>query len=217
MSRICSKLGIRLMFAKPYSPEATGKIERFNRVVDSFLSEAALEKPQTLTNLNQLFWVWLNECYQNKAHSALKNNMSPETAFKSDPKALKYCSPETITDAFLHCEERKVDKAGCLSFAGKKYEAGLKFIGCKVEVIYDPADISELTINYPGHEPFKVKQLIIGERTGKRPKMPEHLQAKPAASSRLLSAASKKNRERKEIQIPAVSYRTVRKGDIEDV
>ncbi|MDD4747934.1 MAG: hypothetical protein PHW19_11695, partial [Salinivirgaceae bacterium] len=31
-----------------YSPEATGKVEKFNRLVDSFLAEAALEKPQTL-------------------------------------------------------------------------------------------------------------------------------------------------------------------------
>ena len=216
-SRICSKLGIRLIFAKPYSPESTGKIERFNRVVDTFLSEATLEKPQTLTKLNQLFWVWLNECYQNKPHSSLKNNMSPESAFKSDPKPLKFLSPETIADAFLHCEERKVDKAGCISFAGQKYEVGLTFIGCKVEVIYDPADTSELTINYERHTPFKVKQLVIGERTGKRPKLPEHLQVKPAASSRLLSAASKRNQQRKDIQIPAVSYRTVRKGDTEDV
>lgn len=217
MTRICSKLGIRLMFAKPYSPEATGKIERFNRVVDAFLSEAALEKPQTLTKLNQLFWVWLTECYQNKPHSSLKNNMSPESAFKSDPKPLKYNPPENITDAFLHCDERKVDKAGCISFAGQKYEVGVTFIGCKVEVTYDPVDTTELTINYPGHEPFKVKKLIIGESVGKRPKLPEHLGIKPAASSRLLSAASRKNKERKEIQSSAVSYRTVRKGDHEDV
>jgi len=33
--------------------------------------------------------------------------------------------------AFLHCEERKVDKAGCISFTGKKYEVSLPFIGCK--------------------------------------------------------------------------------------
>ncbi len=71
MHRACSKMGIRLLFAKPYSPEATGRVERFNRVVDSFLSEAALEKPQTLDKLNQLFWVWLDECYQNKPHSGL--------------------------------------------------------------------------------------------------------------------------------------------------
>ncbi|MDD4767920.1 MAG: hypothetical protein PHF87_10160 [Desulfotomaculaceae bacterium] len=31
MQRTCSKLGTRLVFAKPKSPEATGKVERFNR------------------------------------------------------------------------------------------------------------------------------------------------------------------------------------------
>jgi transposase InsO family protein len=62
MIRACAKMGIRLIYAKPYSPEATGKVERFNRVVDSFLSEAALEKPKTLEKLNELFQVWLTEC-----------------------------------------------------------------------------------------------------------------------------------------------------------
>lgn len=211
MKRACAKMGIRLLFAKPYSPEATGKSERFNRVVDSFLAEAVLEKPQTLDKLNQLFEVWLEECYQNKPHSGLEGNISPQTAYRSDRKALKFLDPETIASAFLHCEERKVDKAGCISFAGKKYEVGLTFIGCKVDVIYDPADISELTIEYEGHKPFKAKELVIGERSAPRPKLPEHLQKAPADSSRLLNAAARKNQERKETQIPAVSYRKVRK------
>jgi len=211
MKRACAKMGIRLLFAKPYSPEATGKSERFNRVVDSFLAEAVLEKPQSLDKLNQLFEVWLEECYQNKPHSGLEGNISPQTAYRSDRKALKFLDPETIASAFLHCEERKVDKAGCISFAGKKYEVGLTFIGCKVDVIYDPADISELTIEYEGHKPFKAKELVIGERSAPRPKLPEHLQKAPADSSRLLNAAARKNQERKETQIPAVSYRKVRK------
>lgn len=211
MSRACSKMGIRLLFAKPYSPEATGKVERFNRVVDSFLAEAALEKPQCLEKLNQLFGVWLEECYQHKPHSGLQENMSPQTAYRSDRKALKFLDPETIASAFLHWEERKVDKVGCISFEGKKYEVGLNFIGCKVDVIYDPADVSVLTIEYEGHEVFKARPLVIGERSGKRPKLPEHLQPEPAESSRLLNAAAKKNQERKESQPPAVSYRMVRK------
>jgi transposase InsO family protein len=90
MLRACAQMGIRLLYAKPYSPESTGKVERFNRVVDSFLSEAALEKPQSLDKLNQLFWVWLEECYQKKPHSGLQDNMSPETAYRSDRKALKF-------------------------------------------------------------------------------------------------------------------------------
>jgi hypothetical protein len=53
--------------------------------------------------------------------------------------------------------------------------------------------------------------MVIGERSAPRPKLPEHLKKAPADSSRLLTAAARKNQERKETQIPAVSYRKVRK------
>jgi putative transposase len=211
MARACAKMGIRLLYARPYSPESTGKIERVNRVVDAFLNEAALVKPKTLDELNKLFWVWLEECYQNKPHSALEGQKSPEAAYRSDSKALKFLDPEIITNAFLHYEERKVDKAGCISFEGKKYEVGLQFIGCKVDVIFDPADTSQLTIEYEGHQPWTAKRLVIGEKTGKRPDLPPHLQPQPAQSSRLLAAAAKQNEQRKAVQTPAVTYRTVKK------
>lgn len=216
MSRACAKMGIRLLFAKPYSPEATGKVERFNRVVDSFLSEVTLEKPQSLDKLNGLFWVWLEECYQNKAHSSL-DGKSPEHVYRSDKKPLKFIDPDIIANAFLHSEQRKVDKAGCISFEGMKYEVGLSFIGCTVDLVYDPSDITELTIEYEGHKPWKVRQLTIGERAGQRPKLPEVLQPVPAESSRLLTAAILKNKQRKTGQTPAISYRTVRKAGDESV
>jgi len=213
MTRACSKLGIRLLFAKPYSPEATGKVERFNRVVDAFLSEAALEKPNTLERLNELFAVWLSECYQNKPHSALENKRSPESAFRSDKKALRFVDPDTLANAFLHCETRKVDKSGCISFMDRKYEVGLSFIGRTVDVVFDPADITELTIEYEGHTPWRVRELIIGERAGKRPPLPDHLNRLPADASRLLAAAEERSRDRKAQQVPAVAYRRVKKED----
>jgi putative transposase len=216
MARACAIMGIRLLFARPYSPESTGKPERFNRVVDSFLSEAALTKPQTLDELNKLFWVWLDECYQNKAHSALSGK-SPVSVYRSDKKALKFLDPETIRSAFLHCEERKVDKAGCISFQGEKYEVGLNFIGCKVNVVYDPGDTSLLTIEYEGHPPWTAKRLAIGEKTGPRPALPPHLLPQSAQASRLLNAAKKQNEEREKRQIPAVTYRAVQKdGGVND-
>jgi transposase InsO family protein len=211
MRRACGKLGIRLLYAKPYSPEATGKIERFNRVVDSFLSEAALEKPQTLEKLNQLFQIWLEECYQNKPHSALKDNITPSAAYMGDSKPLRFLDVDVIADAFLHCEERKVDKAGCISFNGRKYEVGISFIGSRVNVIYDPADIRELTIEHEGYTPWKATELTIGPRTGKRPQLPEHMNTHTAESSRLFDAARSINEQRKERQANAISFRTVRK------
>lgn len=211
MTRTCSKLGIRLLFARPFSPESKGKVEKFNQLVDTFLREVVLEKPKTLDRLNELFQVWLSECYQNKPHSALENNMSPETAYRSDKKPLRFEEQEVLANAFLHSEPRKVDKSGCIHFMGTLYEVGLPFIGCKVDVIYDPANISDLTIEYEGHAPWKVHELVIGERVGKRPTLPKHLQPQIADSSRLLGAAEQKNRQRREIQTPALSFRTVHK------
>lgn len=212
MVRACSKMGVRLLFARPYSPEATGKIERFNRTADQFLAEQKLEKPQTLDHLNRLFYVWLDECYQNRSHSALKEQVSPRQAFEKDEKSLLFLEPAVITNAFLHCEDRKVDKAGCISFANKKYEAGLSFVGSTVQVIYDPTDISVLTLEYEGHLPWQAKEITISTRTGARPKIPEHMTPQLANSSRLLSAVSKKNEERQQRQHAAVSYHSIGGG-----
>lgn len=217
MSRTCSKLGTRLIFAKPYAPESKGKVERFNRVVDSFLGEVALEKPNSLDRLNELFQVWLSECYQNKPHSSLGENISPETAYRSDKKTLRFIGPDKLANAFLHCETRKVDKSGCISFMDQKYEVGLSFIGRQVNVVYDPAGLEELTIEYEGYSPWKAKKLVIGERSGKRPTLPSYLQTHEADSSRLLKAAEHKHQERKIDQAPAVSFRAVWKEDGEHV
>jgi putative transposase len=217
MARTCSKLGTRLIFAKPYSAESKGKVERFNRVVDSFLNEIALEKPTTLDKLNELFDVWLSECYQNKAHSALGENISPESAFRSDRKALRFIDQAIVANAFLHCETRKVDKSGCISFMDQKYEVGLSFIGRQVDIVYDRSDIEELTIEYDGYSPWRARKLVIGERAGKRPELPSHLIPQEADSSRLLTAAERKHQERQIEQVPAVTFRSVWKEDGQNV
>lgn len=213
MIRTCAKLGIKLLYARPYSPEATGKVERFNRTVDSFLAEAKLEKPQTLSAINQLFEVWLEGCYQHKPHSALGENTSPYMAYQKDHTPLRFASADQIRDAFLHVEERKVDKTGCISFKGKKYEAGLEYIGCKVEVIYDPSNIETLTVEYKNRPPKTIKELVITSKTGPRPMMPEHQQIIPAENSRYLRGAEKVAKKRIEASIPAVSYGRKRGGD----
>lgn len=91
----------------------------------------------------------------------------------------------------------------------QKYEVGLTFIGRQVEVIYDPADIEELTIEFENYTPWKAKKLVIGERPRKRPALPEHLQVHGVDSSRLLKATERKNQERKIEQKPTVTFRGV--------
>jgi len=67
MERVCAKLGIKLLFCKPYSPESKGKIERFNRTLDAFFAEAALQNLSTLGGYNRYLNVWISECYHKKS------------------------------------------------------------------------------------------------------------------------------------------------------
>ena len=216
MARTCSKLGTRLLYARPYSPESTGKVERFNRTFEEFLNEVKLENPQTIEALNQWLGVWLDERYLHKPHSALENNITPLEAYRSEGTPIRHVSAEELAHAFLHSETRKVDKAGCISFQDEKYEVGINFVGCKVEITYDPQDTTELTVDYPGYDSWKAKRMVITERTGKRPSLPEKMIKEPAGSSRLLQGAKKPNQARKAAAItpsvPAVSFRHISKG-----
>lgn len=211
MQRACGKLGIRLLYCRPYSPEAKGKQERYNQTVDAFLREAKLSKPKDLDELNRLYQVWMEECYLNKEHSAL-NGKSPYEAYQADPHELRMLSSQEIADAFLSCEKRRVDKSGCISFMGKKYEVemGLHMIHRDVDVIYDAADISKVTIECEGIGSCSAAPLVIKSHAGAKPKLPEHLEAKVPSDSRLLAAAKEKNAERRKVQKTAISFKGIK-------
>lgn len=210
MQRACGKLGIRLLYCRPYSPEAKGKQERYNQTVDAFLREAKLSKPKDLDELNRLYQVWMEECYLNKEHSAL-NGKSPYEAYQADPHGLRMLSAQEIADAFLSCEKRRVDKSGCISFMGEKYEVemGLHMIHRDVDVIYDAADISKVTIECEGIGSCSATPLVIKSHAGAKPKLPEHLSARAPSDSRLLAAAEEKNTERRKVQKTAISFKGI--------
>ena len=218
MKRACGKLGIRLLYAKPYNPEAKGKQERYNQTADSFLREAALAKPKSLEELNRLYQVWLEECYLHQPHSAL-DGRPPFEAYQADPHEIRMLSAEAIADAFLSCEKRKVDKSGCISFCGQKYEVelGLSMIHRDVDVVYDPADISCVTIECEGFPACNARPLVIASHAAQKPKLPERYGKKEPEGSRMLDAAAKKNEERQEIRRTAISFTGMNAGGGPDV
>jgi putative transposase len=162
MKLACARLRVRHLNTKAYSPESKGKIERFNRTVEEFLQEAALEKPQTLKQLNELFRVWLSEGYNHRIHSSLSGK-SPAQAFAQDSKALRFPSPEALRDAFLWEAERVVDKSGCIKLEGQLYEVGVEFIRKKVLLRYDPMNLSQVEVWVAGEKRKVIEPANIGE------------------------------------------------------
>ena len=211
MKRACGLMGIRLLYARPRNPQGKGKQERFNHTVDSFLAEISLERIDTLRELNAKFHAWLEECYHSKDHSAL--GTTPEIAFKCDSMPARFVDPAILARAFLHCEQRKADKSGCISFRGDKYDLGVKYAGKRVDVVYDPASVETLTIEVPGEMPFPAHKLHIGEHVAYRPRRAE-VERVPADHSRLLDAVAAENARKEQKRRGAISYSAeVTRGD----
>ena len=216
MERACAILGVKLIFTAPYSPESKGKIERFNQTLGSFLAEVTLKNCKSLDEINGLLRVWLTECYHNREHAGIGE--TPENAYKSSKVPLRFVPPETVAEAFLRLDRRKVDKSGCISFSGKKYEAGILFIGHTVDVVYDPADLSVITVEDNGTgASLRVRELVIGTHTGPRPKMPEMLLPEPPETSRLLDEKQKRYDNRQLSAKRAISYAAFNQGGGGDV
>jgi len=211
MNRACAILGIKLLFAKPYSPESTGKIERFNRTVDSFLDELWLENCKTLEECNKYFNIWLAECYHSRVHGGL-NGATPEIAYKTSKTPLRFVPSETIASAFMRVEQRKVDKSGCISFFNNKYEVSVLLAGRTVDVAYDPNDIQTLTVEYDG-KAWQVQELKIGEHTGPRPKLPKSMLPALPETSRLLDEKGKRHAARQIAVRRAISYSGLEGGE----
>jgi len=199
----CARLGIRHIAAKPYSPESKGKIERFNNRVDEFLREAALAKVTNLAHLNQLYRAWLEESYQHKDHSAI-DGQSPMAAFQKDNKRVTFVSAKECYDAFLHEETRTADKTGCFSLLGTTYEAGVAFARKKVDVRFDPFDLSVVEVWYGGSKQLEAKPIIIGEFTNTQRTTPKT--ATEIGRSRLLDVYAKENEKRRKNTIGILKF-----------
>lgn len=220
-----SKLGIRVMHARPRSGKSKGKVEKYHQVVDTFLDEVKLKKIPSLEELNRLWDVFLEEYYHNKAHDGIReyyeslgatlpdNGISPRTEFYRDSRPLCYMDVSVVTEAFLNHEDRKVDKGACISFRGRRFETKPELIGRRVQISYDPADTSKVTVSYPGIRPFTARPVKIGEFCDSNPTLPAEMQGQTPMTSRFLDALERRHTETKRQTADAISFASYRKED----
>jgi transposase InsO family protein len=158
----CATLGIQRILAKPYSPEAKGKIERFFGFVRSdFLPELALSTSiHTLDALNLSFLAWLEVVYHRKVHT--ETGQSPLDRFRTDETpAVRPVDPLTLRQAFLFRVTRQVTKTGHVNFQGNRYSVPGYLVGEKVDLRYDPFDLADVEIWYNGHYLEQARPLHI--------------------------------------------------------
>jgi putative transposase len=159
LSRVCARLGIRLIHSRPYRPQGRGKIERFfNTVTSQFLTEITTSQPQTprakndaaavgtavssVDELNALFTSWVEVVYHHTIHTS--TGQSPlgrwEAGWAQRRPVRK--EPGVIAEAFRWSALRTVSKAGTVSLHANTYQVDPLLAGARVELIYDPFDLT---------------------------------------------------------------------------
>jgi len=141
--RACASLGIRLTHSTPRRPEGRGKIERFFRTVrDQFLIEIATAAPADLAELNRLFAGWVEGVYHRRVHS--ETGHTPFARFDATVVVLPTASQ--LHEAFLWSETRVVTKVATVSLHGNHYEVDSALVGQRVELVFDPFDLTHIQV-----------------------------------------------------------------------
>ncbi len=148
LERACASLRIRLIHSTPGEPAGRGKIERFFRTVrDQFEIEVAVAGIDDLAELNRLFGGWLEHVYHRRLHS--ETGMSPLQRFEA-VGAVAIPTAAELHEAFLWSERRQVTKVATISLHGNVFEVDAALVGRRVEVVFDPFDLTTVEIRYEG-------------------------------------------------------------------
>ena len=158
-------LGVRMIHHRAYAAWCKGKIENVMKTLKRFQQEAALADFKTIEELNSALAAWIEVEYNNKIHSA--TGETPNDRYQNN---LKLHPPKRITDIeqfnalFLWQSEKTVDKFGKIRFQKNLYPLRSLAPGSKVELRYDPFDLSVLQVFYQKsyHGTLKASKLTRG-------------------------------------------------------
>ena len=141
---VAARLGAKVVFATPYAPEGHGKVERFwLTVAGGFMEEARRAEIQTLAELNQHFWAWLDG-YNRRVHGS--TGKTPLERWGTIGAGVRRPHPADLAEAFLWEEQRRVKKTGTFSLSGNEYRVCDALVGKTVEVRFDPLDLATVRV-----------------------------------------------------------------------
>ncbi|MBV8237015.1 MAG: DDE-type integrase/transposase/recombinase [Acidimicrobiia bacterium] len=163
LARTCAVLGVRLVHSQPYSPEGRGKQERLNRYIrDAFIAEATHAGIDSLEALNDLFVAWAETVDNRRIHA--ETHQAPIERFTAGGPH-RAVDPERLREAFRWSVTRKVTRTATVPLEGNQYAVDPSLVGRRVELRYDPEDLSRLDIFYEGKPAGVATPFVIGRHT----------------------------------------------------
>ena len=109
--------------------------------------EGAGSPVSSLAELNSLFTAWVEQVYHRRPHG--------ETG---QPPLQRWLAPgppvlptrDALHEAFLWSEQRTVTKTATVSLNSNTYEVDAALVGHRVELVFDPFDLTDIAVRYQG-------------------------------------------------------------------
>jgi len=115
-----------------------------------------------LTGLNELFAAWVETVYHQRPHS--ETGQAPLARFlAAGPPTLP--TPAQLHEAFLWSAQRTVTKTATVSLHGNTYEVDAALVGRRVEVVFDPFDLTMLDVRYQDRPMGRGVPHVVGRHT----------------------------------------------------
>src|SRR5437588_3092036 len=150
LARIAASIGILIVHTPPYQPEGRGKIERFFRSVrEQFLASLDPKVLLSIDQLNERLWHWLDAVYHRHEHSSLQT--TPLLRWQRDIEQVRQLPPATdLRRLFFHRVDRLVRRDSTFLLKNRFFEAPAHLAGKRIEVRFDPLDLTQLDIYSEG-------------------------------------------------------------------
>ena len=164
LARTCAILGVRLVHSRPYSPQGRGKQERLNRYIrERFLTEIEHTGIESLAELNDRFEAWAERVANVRTHA--ETGQRPIDRWQTITPT--HPDPAKIIDAFQWSAVRKVTKTATISMEGNTYAVDPMLAGRRVEVRFDPEDLTRLDVYLDGRSAGVAVPFTIGRHVAK--------------------------------------------------
>ena len=133
----CAKLGIRLVYARPYDGASKGKIERFWRTLRGHvLDRLAPEAVRTIDELNLRLMAWVDGEYNIRPHSGL-GGRTPLDVFEEDADEIRFVQDNAELEAgFVAHLQRAVKNDSTCTVGGTVFEVPPHLRGHTVTLYY---------------------------------------------------------------------------------
>jgi len=128
LATACARLGIALVHAKPYDPQARGKMERFWRTLREALLDH-LDRTLPLAEVQARLDSFLTTHYHAQPHGSLMGD-TPGVVWGS--RKTRLTTDEELTRALTVRARRRVSKDGVVSLDGRKFEVRQSFLAGRI-------------------------------------------------------------------------------------